>query len=178
MKHPLICSLCPEPYLAKGLCSKCYHRQYYLRVREPRLEYREPGLAAREWRARHKDYAKDRRQHPDTRAHVLELEAQSRERNSEKEATRRARRRMCERVLGPIPKGWKAAQLEKQSGKCAGCRKKFKGIRQSTIDHIRPLVNGGTNDPGNLQLLCFSCNSSKRAKDEAEWRREKFGALL
>jgi 5-methylcytosine-specific restriction endonuclease McrA len=30
------------------------------------------------------------------------------------------------------------------------------------IDHIRPVLNGGTNDPSNLQVLCRACNSRKR----------------
>lgn len=34
--------------------------------------------------------------------------------------------------------------------------------RQATIDHIRPRVKGGRNTLDNLQLLCYSCNSSKQ----------------
>lgn len=33
------------------------------------------------------------------------------------------------------------------------------------IDHIKALVNGGTNNLDNLQLLCRSCNSSKGARE-------------
>ena len=31
------------------------------------------------------------------------------------------------------------------------------------IDHIIPRSRGGQNDPSNLRLLCYSCNSSKGA---------------
>lgn len=31
-----------------------------------------------------------------------------------------------------------------------------------TVDHIIPIVRGGTNDEANLQTLCGPCNSGKR----------------
>jgi hypothetical protein len=31
-----------------------------------------------------------------------------------------------------------------------------------TIDHVVPVAKGGLDDPGNLQVLCRRCNSSKR----------------
>lgn len=33
-----------------------------------------------------------------------------------------------------------------------------------TIDHVAPLIRGGTNDLDNLQILCRSCNSRKGDK--------------
>lgn len=30
-----------------------------------------------------------------------------------------------------------------------------------SLDHVRPLVMGGTNRPSNLQILCVSCNARK-----------------
>ena len=46
--------------------------------------------------------------------------------------------------------------------KCANCE----ATENLTIDHIKPVSKGGTDDPSNLQLLCKSCNSSKGAKYE------------
>lgn len=40
---------------------------------------------------------------------------------------------------------------------CARCL----STKRLTLDHKRPVIAGGTNDPSNLQLLCVSCNSSK-----------------
>lgn len=61
------------------------------------------------------------------------------------------------------------AELKRrQDNRCANplCRKKFGAFH---IDHIQAIARGGTHDPSNLQLLCPSCNCSKRAKDNVEW---------
>lgn len=44
---------------------------------------------------------------------------------------------------------------------CQQCRT----THDMDIDHIISLINGGTNDLNNLQLLCDSCNSSKSDRD-------------
>lgn len=41
---------------------------------------------------------------------------------------------------------------------------------QSTIDHLIPLTRGGSNEPENLVLACFSCNSKKRNRTVEEYR--------
>lgn len=64
-----------------------------------------------------------------------------------------------------------------QRDQCAmpNCRKKLNG--KGHVDHIRALVNGGTNDRRNIQLLCQPCNNRKHAKDEFDFAREN-GLLL
>ena len=47
-----------------------------------------------------------------------------------------------------------------QSGECPGCFRHY-DLDGMDIDHIVPLAAGGTNDPGNLQLLCKTCNQIK-----------------
>lgn len=40
----------------------------------------------------------------------------------------------------------------------------------TTVDHVLPLVRGGTNHEGNLAPCCRRCNSSKGGLTVAEWR--------
>lgn len=76
------CSECPEPYLAKGFCKKHYAASRYLATRE---RQRETGKA---WTARNREhlraykaeYHANRRYSPDTRAHILQMDAESRAR--------------------------------------------------------------------------------------------------
>lgn len=42
---------------------------------------------------------------------------------------------------------------------------------RGAVDHIVALVNGGSNWPVNLQLLCKPCNSKKRSRDNATFLR-------
>lgn len=64
---------------------------------------------------------------------------------------------------------------EKQKGRCASCREDLHG--KYDVDHIHPLLLGGSNYPENLQLLCPSCNRAKSYKDPLKWANER-GMLL
>ena len=60
----------------------------------------------------------------------------------------------------PAPKTHKKALYGGQQGYCNGCGTHFE-IENLTIDHIISKKKGGTDHPGNLQLLCLNCNSRK-----------------
>ena len=38
------------------------------------------------------------------------------------------------------------------------------------VDHILPRNHGGSNDPHNFQALCYSCNATKRDRDDTDFR--------
>lgn len=60
--------------------------------------------------------------------------------------------------------GWKTIRkhwLEKHPI-CVRC-----GTRENlTVDHIKPLSEGGRTEPNNLQTLCFACHTAKTRADE------------
>jgi hypothetical protein len=68
-----------------------------------------------------------------------------------------------------------ATLLKLQGQRCANCLRSLDGGYH--VDHIVPLVVGGANDRYNLQLLCPSCNCSKRACEPIEWAQRN-GRLL
>ncbi len=43
-------------------------------------------------------------------------------------------------------------------------------VRALEVDHIVPRSRGETDDPDNLQALCYRCNSMKRDRDTADFR--------
>lgn len=60
-----------------------------------------------------------------------------------------------------------AAHLERHGRWCPGFERSAHELtarQQLTVDHIVPLALGGTNDRGNLHVLCSSCNGRKAAK--------------
>lgn len=54
--------------------------------------------------------------------------------------------------------------LRSQDNRCNICHKKFTKKRPATQDHITPISKNGSLLSDNIQALCLSCNSSKRAK--------------
>lgn len=60
--------------------------------------------------------------------------------------------------------------LESQHNLCAGCNK---FLVHYDVDHILPLIRGGSNWPSNLQILCPTCNRSKSKKTMEEWEEYK-----
>lgn len=62
-----------------------------------------------------------------------------------------------------------------QRNRCAYCKADISSSYE--VDHIVPLVKGGSNKRSNLQCLCASCNRRKSAKDPVVWARQ-IGLLI
>jgi 5-methylcytosine-specific restriction endonuclease McrA len=74
---------------------------------------------------------------------------------------RRKQKLAAAKALGSHTRAEWLALLAKHGGRCARCEA-TEGI---TKDHIKALVKGGSNDISNIQPLCRSCNSRKRANE-------------
>lgn len=65
--------------------------------------------------------------------------------------------------IRPFDPNMKRRVYEKQSHKCAACKKEF-DFDEMEGDHITPWSAGGQTTEDNLQMLCKSCNRRKGAK--------------
>jgi 5-methylcytosine-specific restriction endonuclease McrA len=63
------------------------------------------------------------------------------------------------------------ALMKTQKCMCAVCRIDITDAYH--VDHIMPLVLGGSNDRTNLQLLCPSCNTSKGGKHPVDFMQKR-----
>lgn len=62
-----------------------------------------------------------------------------------------------------------------QRGKCGYCRRRLSV--NFHVDHINPIIRGGSNKPRNIQILCKTCNLQKNAQVPEEFARKR-GLLL
>lgn len=53
---------------------------------------------------------------------------------------------------------------------CEECLKQGKRTKATMVDHIQPIKQGGQPfAPSNLQSLCWSCHSTKSAREGSRW---------
>ena len=58
--------------------------------------------------------------------------------------------------------------LEREGGRCFYCTRPLEE-RDCVVDHVVPLVAGGSHSPGNTVACCFPCNSAKRDLPAADF---------
>ena len=83
------------------------------------------------------------------------------------------RTRQGERIIQPtkrvtIPASTKQKLFQNQDRKCSICGKR-RTVKKLQVEHILPLVRGGTNDFWNLQLACGPCNTRKGIQTNQEF---------
>lgn len=157
--------------------------RYYTKVDE-RLKYREENKertakTKREWRKNNPDKVKAHKSESQKRNPEGKKRRMNRY-NEKHPLAQKLRGRismMRRRVSDPI--NWDKAELTKmyeaQDGMCAYC-----GISifwevpyDIHVDHINPVVKGGTNDLDNLCLACADCNLSKNDSTLADWQARR-----
>ena len=59
-----------------------------------------------------------------------------------------------------ISKAKRQKVYQKYGGHCAYCGKQL-SMKEMTVDHVKPLSHGGSDDINNLRACCFACNVTK-----------------
>jgi 5-methylcytosine-specific restriction endonuclease McrA len=187
----------PDGY--KGQCKICrldWHRQnaerekarmlraYYANREERNAKRSEWAKQNREhvreverryWnKNRDKKRAKDVRYYQRHKPEHMRYSRQWKRNNPDKvriiELRRRARKERCGGTH-TLPE-WKAL-CNQYGNKCLSCG----NTGRLTVDHVIPLSKGGTNDIGNLQPLCLSCNIRKNTRiidyREYHWEQDR-----
>lgn len=143
----------------------------------------------KEWREANREYNKERlkawnRAHPwktseyqatkyaKDKNKVLERNKRWRENNQEKvrpsKSLYAARKRNASGSYQPEDI---KALFVSQNSKCVFCKTELKNGYH--VDHIQPLSKGGSNYKENIQLLCKTCNLSKRNKTQEQFAKYK-----
>lgn len=97
--------------------------------------------------------------------------------NREKLRPSRKAAKARRRAAGSTDRHTVDALILAQRGRCACCGKSAGHGAPYHLDHIVPVSRGGTNERGNLQILCPLCNLQKHAKDPIDFMQSR-GFLL
>lgn len=171
---------------------KEYYRRYYqenkdkYHARNKKWQQDNP-TKSKEYRDRYvrenieKEKARQKKYKDENRERINQKAKEYRANNAAKvkESNRRSKAKNPETILRAyakrkllvsdfeLPKGSIQKMMAAQKGLCNACGADIRVRRH--LDHIVPLVKGGTHDLSNLQLLCVSCNCSKGAKDNVDF---------
>lgn len=130
---------------AKRIKDRAYYRAHAVAIRAHVREYRR--IHGEEHRRYNREYAKNHRQQ---------------RRVSERNRRARLRNNGTHTIQDII------RQYKRQRGRCYYCGHKVPW-RKHHVDHVIPLIKGGSNGPSNLVIACPTCNCRKRDKFLWEW---------
>lgn len=138
-------------------------------------EYRERArLASKAWRRANPDRIRDlsekyykRTKEAQVRK-AIEWQRQNKEKFRVNQHNRRAR---VKNAPGKLSPGIIDRLMIGQGGKCVYCKTCLASGKRH-LDHRMPLALGGSNSDDNVQLLCASCNCSKRHSHPDDFARK------
>lgn len=154
-------------------CGRAYELENRARRAEARRDAARRRYQANPEAARQRNRAYSAR----TRARKAERQREWRRRNPETVRLMNKARLHRQRAAGNVTRAVILQLRLLQKGKCAICRGSMAGFRNEHLDHIVPIVAGGTSDRHNLQLLCRHCNLRKHDADPIEFAQRE-GRLL
>lgn len=69
--------------------------------------------------------------------------------------------------------GWEWQKLRRQvvqrdSGLCQQCMRENRVRSGRHVDHVTPKAKGGSDEMGNLELLCVPCHNAKTAREDSK----------
>lgn len=140
----------------------------YNRLRRAKryIEHGENDRAVhKKWCEDHRDHLLeyDRKRYAENKEYFAEMARRWRAQNHEQaRAIRQAYRARTINALGSHTAEDIAQMYEDQEGLCAYCETPLLGSYH--VDHIIPLIRGGSNDPDNLAITCPPCNNRKHDK--------------
>ena len=151
-----------------------YHREYMRQWREKNSERNRENWVRWYEQNRDKQVAWRQRYHQENKHQRNEQSSQwyRQNKNSRQQYERRRRVAKHRRIRDRIAPGTHTPedirqQYKRQHGKCFWCGMEV-GDKYH-IDHVIPLVRGGSNWPDNLVISCPTCNLSKGGKLPHEW---------
>jgi 5-methylcytosine-specific restriction endonuclease McrA len=146
-------------------CIECERKRDTSRVRDPE----EARARSARYNERHRELvnARELRRYysrPARRAYLLEWSRAHPDVGAAKSRNRKARKNAADGSHSAVDV---RVQYVRQKGRCYWCHKKVG--HSYHVDHVMPIVKGGSNGPENIVIACPFCNESKGAKHPMEW---------
>lgn len=164
------CEKCVSEKFVNQQCLACrgaYSKRYRLQNGSRRKAYRKAF-----WRANKERLSEDNKKRYWSNAEKRKADNRLYHKTNRDACNVRQGRRRAHRLAASgshTVAEWQAITV-KYGGKCAICKQKGR----LTKDHIIPLSRGGTDFAFNLQPLCMSCNSAKKARIETGTQHSLF----